>query len=441
MTECNRESLTFSRLSRRKIVAGFDGGRLTSDAGGLLLREVDRRLGLTRSLADCITDPRDPAKIVHDVQTMLTQRIGGIALGYEDLNDHDTLRRDPVLQTLAERSPVEDLPLASPSTLCRFENRVNRQALVDMSAVLVEQFIASFERPPRRLVLDFDATDDRVHGKQEGRFFHGYYDHYCFLPLYVFCGERLLCAYLRPSNIDAALHSRAILKLLVTRLRQAWPKVKIVFRGDSGFCRWKTLRYCDQNDIGYVVGLARNQVLERMAQRFMARAEDRYEQTGKKQRTFHQIRYAAETWDRKRRVIVKAERLERGPNLRFVVTNLDDSPAAVYDVHYTARGDMENRIKEQQLGLFADRTSCHHFLANQFRLLLASAAYVLIEHLRRVGLRGTELAKAQVSTIRCKLFKIAAIVTVSVRRVVLRMPSSYPYQTVVHRLISRLVPS
>ena len=186
MTECNRESLTFSSLSRRKIVAGFDGGRLTSDAGGLLLREVDRRLGLTRSLADCITDPRDPAKIIHDVQTMLTQRIGGIALGYEDLNDHDTLRRDPVLQTLAERSPVEDLPLASPSTLCRFENRVNRQALVDMSAVFVEQFIASFKRPPRRLVLDFDATDDRVHGKQEGRFFHGYYDHYCFLPLYVF---------------------------------------------------------------------------------------------------------------------------------------------------------------------------------------------------------------------------------------------------------------
>ncbi|HNO77261.1 MAG TPA: IS1380 family transposase [Phycisphaerae bacterium] len=223
MTECNRTSLGFSSLFRRKISADFDGGRLTSDAGGLLLREVDRRIGLTKALADCIVDPRDPEKIVHDIQTMLAQRIGGIALGYEDLNDHDTLRNDPVMQVLAERSPEPDTPLASPATLCRFENRITRICLARMSSVFVDQFIASFKRPPRELILDFDATDDRVHGDQEGKFYHGYYDHYCYLPLYVFCGERLLCAYLRPSNIDPALHSRAILRLLVNRLRAKWP--------------------------------------------------------------------------------------------------------------------------------------------------------------------------------------------------------------------------
>ena len=441
MTKCNREPLTFSSLSRRKISADFDGGRLTSDAGALLLREVDRRLGLTQALAGCITDPRDPDKIVHDVQTMLIQRITGIALGYEDLNDHDTLRADPIMQVLADIPPDETLPLASSSTLCRFENRVTRPCLARMSEALVDQFIASHRRRPKEIVLDFDATDDRVHGDQEGRFFHGFYDHYCFLPLYVFYGERLLCAYLRPSNIDPALHSRAILHLLVKRLRRAWPKTRIIFRADSGFCRWKTLKYCDKNDVGYVVGIARNKVLERLATPFMCKAEARFDETGEKQRTFHEVRYAAKTWDRERRVIVKAEHLAKGANARFVVTNLEDPPAAIYDGRYTARGEMENRIKEQQLGLFADRTSCHNFLANQFRLLLASAAYVLIEDLRRVGLKGTELARAQVGTIRLKLFKIAARVRISVRRVALHLSSSYPYPSVLRRLVARLVPS
>ncbi|HSS66752.1 MAG TPA: IS1380 family transposase [Gammaproteobacteria bacterium] len=440
MTECNRESLDFSRLSRRKISADFDGGRLATDGGGLLLREVNGRLGLTRQLAACIADPRDPEKIIHDTETILAQRICAIALGYEDLNDHDTLRVDPILQVLAEKPPDEEHPLASPATLCRFENSINRESLVRMSQVFVEQFIASYRRAPKKIVLDFDATDDRVHGDQEGKFFHGYYDHYCFLPLYVFCGERLLCAYLRPSNIDPAKHSRAILRLLVNRLRRAWPKTRIVFRADSGFCRWKTLKYCDENDIGYVVGIARNEVLERLAEPFMTQAKKRFRRSGRKQRRFHEVRYAAQTWDRKRRVIVKAEHLPKGSNVRFVVTNLKDTPTKVYDGWYIPRGEMENRIKEQQLGLFADRTSCHKFIANQFRLLLASAAYVLIEHLRRVGLRGTELARAQVSTIRLKLFKIAARVRVSVRRVVLHLSSTYPYQPILRRLVTRLVP-
>lgn len=440
MTECNRAALSFSSLLRRKISADFDGGRLTSDGGGLLLREVDRRIGLTKKLAECVTDPRDPAKVVHDVRTLLMQRIGGIAMGYEDLNDHDTLRTDPIMQVLAEHAPdVGAQPLASPSTLCRFENRITRQSLTRMSGVLVDLFIASFRRPPKRIVLDFDATDDRVHGDQERRFFHGYYDHYCFLPLYVFCGERLLCAYLRPSNIDPAKHSRAILRLLVNRLREKWPKVKIIFRGDGGFCRFKTLKYCDKNDVGYVVGIARNQVLQRLAEPLIAQAESAFTQTGQKQRRFDEVRYAAKTWDRERRVIVKAEHLKKGANTRFVVTNLTHTPKDIYDGWYTPRGEMENRIKEQQLGLFADRTSCHRFIANQLRLLLASAAYVLIEHLRREALRGTELARAQVSTIRLKLFKIAARVRVSVRRVVLHLSSGYPYQAILRRITARLV--
>jgi len=440
MTECNRQPMLFSSLNRQQIVADFDGGRLTSDGGGLSLREADRQLGLTRQLAVCLADPRDPAKVIHEQQTMLAQRIHGIALGYEDLNDHDTLRADPLMAVLAEKRPDPEDPLASSPTLCRFENRVDRQSLVRMAEVFIETFIGSHKRPPKQLVLDFDATDDRVHGTQEGRFFHGYYDGYCFLPLYVFCEDRLLVAYLRPSNIDASKHTRAILRLLVRRLRQAWPKVRIIVRGDSGFCRWRTMRWCEKHDIGYVFGLARNKVLERMAEPFMDRAKRAFDHTGRKQRRFHEIRYAAGTWDCKRRVIIKAEYLPQGPNTRFVVTNLGDRrPAQIYDGLYTPRGDMENRIKEQQLHLFADRTSCHKFIANQFRLMLASAAYVLVDHLRRTVLKGTELACAQVATIRLKLFKVAARVRTSVRRVVFHFSSSYPYQRLLRQIVACLM--
>jgi hypothetical protein len=291
------------------------------------------------------------------------------------------------------------------------------------------------------LILDFDATDDRVHGMQEGRFFHGYYDGYCFLPLYVFCGDQLLVAYLRPSNIDASKHTRAILKLLVQRLQQAWPSVRIIVRADSGFCRWRLMRWCENHDVYYVLGLARNRVLERLAEPFTDRAEHAFERSGRKQRRFHEIRYGAKTWDRERRVIVKAEYLPQGPNTRFVVTNLRTRrPAQIYDGLYTARGDMENRIKEQQLHLFADRTSCHNFVANQFRLMLASAAYVIVDHLRRTVLKDTELACAQVSTIRLKLFKVAARVRTSVRRVVFHFSSSYPYRRLFCQIVARLGP-
>jgi hypothetical protein len=439
MTECITDPIAFSSVSRKKIQADFNGGRLTSDAGALLLREVDRHLGLIDQLNDGIPDPRNPALVVHQQRTLLAQRIFGLALGYEDLNDHHTLRDDALFQTITERGHRDDQPLASPPTLCRLENRITRESLVRMARVFVEQFIASYRpTPPEELILDFDATDDRVYGHQVGRFFHGYYDHYCFLPLYVFCGDQLLVSYLRTSQIDAAKHSRALLKLLVTRFRQVWPQVRIIFRGDSGFCRWRLMRWCDRHEVGYIIGLAKNAILLRKAERWTTRVQDRFEQTGEKQRLFGEFRYAAQTWDCARRVIVKAERLCEGPNTRFVVTNLAELPHVLYDEVYCQRGEMENRIKEQQLYLYADRTSCHEFLANQFRLLLSSAAYLLVETLRRIGLDGTEFAHAQVHTIRLRLFKVAARVCVSVRRIVFHFCSSYPLQDLFRHVAARL---
>jgi hypothetical protein len=438
MTHCNRKAIPLASLGRRKVVADCAGGDLTSDAGALLLREVDRRLGLIDALDRAIPDPRDPAATVHAQKTLLAQRIFGIACGYEDLNDHQTLRRDPLWQTATDRGIDPRQPLASAPTLCRLENRISRATVVAMAEALVEAFIASHAEPPPELVLDFDTTDDAVHGKQEQRFFHGYYDHYCFLPLYVFCGSRLLVAYLRPANIEAAHHAWAVLALLVKRLRRAWPGVRLTFRGDSGFCRWKMLRWCDRHDVGYVVGLARNAVLLRQAAPWLQDAEARYLTTAAKQRLFGEFRYAAATWDAPRRVLVKAERLPQGPNTRFVVTNLPGDPQALYDGVYCARGDMENRIKEQQLWLFADRTSCHAFVANQFRVLLAAAAYVLVEHLRREGLAGTPLAAAQVSTIRLQLLKIGAQVVTSVRRIVLHLAGGYPWQDLFRQVVARL---
>jgi hypothetical protein len=438
MTQRNTEPLSFSSLGQRRVEADFSAGSLTTDAGGLLLREADKRLGLLDALDAAIPDPRNQELITHSQRSLLAQRVFGIALGYEDLNDHTTLRDDPLWQALAERAPDPEQPLASASTLCRLENRARRRTLFETSRVLVEAFIASFKEPPESLVLDFDATDDPVHGHQEGRFFHGYYDGYCFLPLYVFCGDQLLVAYLRAADGDAARHSRAVLKLLVTRLRQAWPDVRIIIRADSGFCRWRLMRWCDRNGIGYVLGLARNVVLERLAGPWIHAAQTCFEMTGQPQRLFGELGYRAGSWDRSRRVIVKAEHGPRGDNPRFVVSNLPGNARGLYEVLYCARGEMENRIKEQQLMLFADRTSCHAFLANQFRLLLSAAAYVLVEAVRRLGLAGTQLERAQVSTIRLRLFKVAALVVLSVRRVYLRLASGFPLQELFAVVAARL---
>lgn len=434
MSDCNAELFHFPSFDCRKIEGSFSGGDVSSDGGVMLLRQADRRLGLCRALSEVIIDPRAAELITHRQSDLLRQRIYGLALGYEDLNDHDTLRKDLVWQSAVER----DQELASSPTLCRLENRADCQSAWAISGVLVDLFMKSFKRAPSELVLDFDATDDRVHGLQQGRFFHGYYGDWCFLPLYVFCGEQLLVSYLRPSNIDVAKHAWAILKLLVRRLRQAWPGVKIIFRGDSGFCRWKMLRWCEREDVHYIVGLAKNSRLLALAEELNQRAETRFESTREKQRLFGWLDYAAHTWDRERRIIAKAEHSSQGRNPRFVVTNLEGDAQALYDEGYCARGEMENRIKEQQLGLFADRTSCHGWWANQFRLLLSAAAYVLMETIRRVGLCGSELARAQVTTIRLKLLKIGTVILRNTRRIRLLFSSAYPYQALFDSVLRRL---
>ena len=436
MTECTQTALQFPRFSRRKIDVSFNGGDITSNGGVQLLRLADERTGLIKAAARAIGDSRRTKSCTHDLESLVRQRVYGISLGYEDLNDHEALRADLALQTALSR----DESLASPSTLCRLENRANRNTAVALHKVLIDNFIASYKQAPRRLILDVDATDDRVHGDQEGRFFHGYYDHYCFLPLYVFCGDQLWVSYLRSSKIDGAKHSWAILALLIKRLRQAWPKVEILVRADSGFCRWRMLRWFDRHGVDYVIGIAKNPRLHDQSLALRTLAQWRYWMMGEKQRLFSEVRYAAQTWDTPRRVIVKAEHSARGSNPRFVVTNLTGNAQRIYDRIYCARGEMENRIKQQQLGLFADRTSCHTWWANQFRLLLSSLAYTLLETIRRVALHGTALARAQCGTLRLKLLRIGAIVLRNTRRIRLLLSSAYPNRELFCLVAARLKP-
>lgn len=436
MTDCNPQQLSFFRCKGRVVEALFEGGDITSNGGALLLRQADRRLGLTERVAKALCDPRRKASCIHDALSMVRQRVYGLALGHEDLNDHGELRRDLARQTAVDR----DVALASAPTLCRFERRAGREEALRLHEVLMEQFMASHERAPRRLILDFDATDDRVHGRQAGRHYHGYYRHYCFLPLYVFCGDRLLAAYLRPGKSGAAKHAWAVLALLVKRLRKTWPKVKITFRGDSGFCRWRMLWWCERNGVDYIVGIARNNGLAALAKPLVIQAQDAYEDSGAKQRLFDAFFYAAGTWDKPRRVLVKAEHTAKGSNPRYVVTNLKGDPQLLYDTLYCARGDMENRIKEQQLHLFADRTSCHDWWPNQYRVLLSAMAYVLLDAIRRIALKGTELACAYVGTIRLKLLKIGAVVLRNTRRVRFLLSSAHPRQNLFFLATARLQP-
>jgi hypothetical protein len=426
VTNRTQPSLHFPGFNGRKIEGDFDGGEVSSDGGALLLRQVDRWLGLTKRLAEVWPDRRDPDRLTHSLESLLQQRVYGLALGYEDLNDHDALRHDVVWQTAAGR----DEALGSSSTLCRWENRAGRKEAWRMHQVLFEQFVGSFEAAPEELILDFEATDDRVHGAQAGAFFNGYYRDYCFLPLYVFCGDQLLVSYLRPSNIDAARHAWAVLALLVKALRRHWPQVRILVRADSGFCRWRLFRWCERHGVDYLVGLAKNTRLNALSAELQAQAGAQFEQTGEKARLFGEFSYKAHPWDRERRVIVKAEHNAHGPNPRYLVTCLDRGAQELYEVTYCARGEMENQIKAQQLDLFSDRTSCHAWWANQFRVLLSAGAYVLLEALRRLGLAGTELARAQVGTIRLKLLKVGTVVGRNTRRVRLWFSSAFPLQAV-----------
>lgn len=434
MTKCTAPVLQFPRCQRRQVQAEFSGGDITSDGGVILLRQVDRRLGLLAAVDRILPDPRDPRLIEHSQLSLLRQRVYGLCLGYEDLNDHTTLRTDVALQTALEQTAV----LASAATLCRLENRADRQMMWRLHEVLVEQFITSFHTPPTELILDFDATDDPVHGRQERRFFHAYYDQYCFLPLYVFCGDQLLVSYLRPSNIDGAKHAWAIVALLVKRLRRAWPQVRIIMRADSGFCRWRLLAWCERHGVHYLIGLAKNARLNRLAEPYLAQAAQAFADTAQTQRCFAQTAYGAESGDRSRRVLIKAEHTEQGANPRYVVTTLSGDPQDLYERVYCQRGEMENRIKEQQLDLFADRTSGHRWWPNQFRLLLASLGYVLLEASRRLGLTDTLLAQAQVGTLRLKLLKIGAVILRNTRRVRFLLSSAYPYQGWFRQLVERL---
>jgi len=431
MPNCTEERDLFGALGRRQIEVGFDGGEVSSDAGGLLLlRQVERKLGLLKAAARVLPDPRNRDLILHTTEQLLRQRVFGLCQGYEDLNDHDRLRLDPALQTALDKrgkSAARQAGASSP-TLCRFEARTNRQAAVDVHRVLIEQFIASFAEAPQELILDFDATDDRVHGEQDGRHFSAYYDSYCFLPLYVFCGEQLLVAYLRSAKHDGALHAAAIMKLLTRRLRQAWPNVRLVFRGDSGFCRDRLLSWCERNDVDYIIGLQKNSRLLAMAATWREQAQAAFESAATAQRVFGEFAYQARSWRRARRVIAKAEHNAQGANPRFILTTLPEPPQEAYEWIYCARGEMENRLKECQLGLFADRTSCHLWWPNQFRLLLASLAYVLMERLRNIGLAGTELARAQMGTLRCKLLKVGAVIVRNTRRIRFFISSAFPYR-------------
>jgi hypothetical protein len=454
-TECIQKSFAFHSLQRREVVARFDGGRITSDAGGLLLREVEQATGILRQFGSCFEDHRDPKLIEHSVGELVRQRVYALALGYEDLNDHDELRHDPLLAVLVGKADPTgmDRPLARDrGKACAGKSTLNRLELTpvgasadsrykkivahqaDIERLFVDVFLRSHHKPPRQIVLDLDATDDPVHGDQPGRFFHGYYGHYCYLPLYIFAGGHLLSAKLRPADIDAASGSVQELTRIVGQIRRRWPRVRIVVRADSGFCRENILSWCERNRVDYVIGLARNERLVTEIEPELFEAGEYLAETGEPARVFRDFEYRTlDSWSRARRVIGKAEQLLAGPNPRFVVTSLGQNEVdarTLYEDVYCARGDMENRIKEQQLGLFADRTSASSMRANQLRLWFSSVAYVLLSALRRLGLQGTPWAAAQCDTIRLKLLKIGAQVQVTVRKVWVSLSEAYPYQAI-----------
>lgn len=424
MTNCTPKPICFSSLNRKKVEANFTGGNIGSDGGILLLRELDKKLQLTERLSKVIKDDRHPAYIEHTIKDMLRQRVYAIAAGYEDINDHDELRHDLCFQTAIGR----EVNLASSSTLSRFENAVDRQSQMNISKLLVENFIDRHRSPPKELILDFDPTDNTIYGHQEQRHYHGYYKDYCYLPLHVFCQDELLVSLLRPSNIDGSRYAGAILRLLVTRLRQAWPDIKILFRGDCAFARKHILYWCEQNEVDYVVGIAGNSRLKSMAKILTDQAKSQYNESGEKQRLFDEFNYAAGSWHQQRRIIAKAEHHDNGDNLRFVVTSLKYPPNDIYDERYCPRGNMENKIKQLKLDFYSDRNSCQDFLANQFRLLLSSIAYILMTELRRSHCHLTQLAKAYGQTVRLKLIKIGVVIIKNTRRIQFLLASHHPYQ-------------
>ena len=435
MPKCTDGTMELGRVGRRVIEANFDGGDIGSDGGVLLLRRVDERIGLSGAAAAALGDPRDPTRITHSLRDLLAQRIYGLCCGYEDLNDHDTLRDELLMQTAVGRVDA----LASSPTLSRLETRATRAQAVALHGVLVDQFIASHKTAPVEIVLDIDASDVPLHGDQERAEFHAYYDHPCYLPLYVFCGQAMLACVLRRSRIDGAKNAAAVIKLLVQRLRQVWPEARIIVRGDSGFCRQRLLRWCERSGVRYIIGLARNARLQATVQYAEAALADEYERTGAKQRLIDEFTYAADSWDIERRVITRLEHGAQGNNPRFVVTNLEGQATQLYERVYCARGEAENRIKEAQLDLFGTRASCHKFAANQLRLLLAAVAYTLMHRLRSIALKGSELERATAATIRVRLLKIGAAIVRNTRRVRVLLASHHPLRELFALAAARLL--
>ena len=463
-TECTPTQLEFHALGRREVVGKFDGGNITSDAGGLLLRETEKRTGIISGFAGCFQDLRDPQLIEHTVAELVAQRVYGLALGYEDLNDHDELRRDPLFAVLVGkedpegetrvRSQDRGKAAAGKSTLNRLELTPANPTAAELrykkiimkpeeiDRLFVEVFLQAHREAPQEIVIDVDATDDPLHGNQEGRFFHGYYMNYCYLPLYIFCGEFLLGARLRPSNIDASEGAVEELERIVGQIRAAWPEVKIIIRGDSGFCRDNIMSWCEARKIDYVFGFAKNERLQAIIAEELKQARQQYEETRQARRVFKDFRYQTrESWARERRVVAKAEHLDKGSNPRFIVTSIameKIDAQTLYERLYCERGDMENRIKEQQLYLFADRTSAGKMRANQLRLYFSSVAYMLMQALRRLGLKGTQMATAQCNTIRLKLLKVGAQVKITVRKIWVSLAGGYPYADLFYQVFRNI---
>jgi len=434
MPKCTEDKIDLGRVGRRVIEVDFSGGDLSSEGGVVLLRRLDQRLGLTRAAARALGDERRSASVVHSVQDMVAQRIYGLCMGWSDVCDHNTLRQDLLMQTAVGRDRV----LASAPTLSRLETAATPEQAWALHAVLMQQFIASHPRAPREIVLDLDATHVPLHGQQEAGFFNAYYDNYCYLPLYVFSGQHLLACVLRPSDRDPASVASALIKRLIDALRGAWPRVRIVVRADSGFCRPRLLRRLERWGVHYVLGLQKNVRLQQQVELAEMALAEQYQRRGRKQRMFGEFTYAAQTWDKPRRVIARLEHSEQGANPRFIVTDLPGDPRALYERRYCARGEAENRIKEAQLDLFGRRASCHRYWSNQLRLLLAALAYTLMVQLRRLALHGTELARACTATIRMQLLKIGAAVVRNTRRVRVMLASHHPLRELFAQAAGRL---
>jgi len=463
-TECTKVDAGFQPLGRREIRADFNGGTITSDGGALLLREAEQRTGILQRFSQCFIDHRKQNRIEHDVVSLVSQRVIGLALGYEDLNDHDQLATDKMLAiAVGKKDPTgmdrlserdKGKPLAGKSTLNRLEltrpdatsQSAYKKIVIDSQSVdnlFVDVFMESYPEPPEEIILDVDATDDPLHGEQEGRFFHGYYKAYCYLPLYIFCGEHLLCARLRTAHNDASAGTVEELERIVARIREVWPATKIIIRGDSGFCRESLMCWCEDHDVDFILGLAKNRRLREAIEEELYLAQALYQCSGKASREYKDFCYKTRhSWRWQRRVVGKAEHLSKGSNPRFVVTSFSPEEweaKALYERLYCGRGDMENRIKEQQLMLFADRTSTHKLHSNQIRLYFSSLAYVLVQSLRRLGLAGSEMAKAQCDTIRLKLFKIGARIRITVRKIWISFAGGYPYKKIFEQAVGNLL--